>query len=133
MSTQNGVESQSQDFAAALREAVAALGELRAEIGDLSEEIVALRSEMQGARETRSGGSGPVAAVTHNYNANLYTGNGEKRYQIPEGTRPKKCRSCSATIYFVPTDSGRTMPVEGDGLPHWERCDDPDRFKKRGA
>jgi hypothetical protein len=58
------------------------------------------------------------------------TSNGTQCYDIPAGTKSRRCKSCGATIYFVPTGSGRIMPVESDGLPHWERCNAPEQFRR---
>ena len=58
------------------------------------------------------------------------TSNGAQCYDIPHGTKSRRCKSCGATIYFVPTGSGRIMPVESDGLPHWERCNAPEQFRR---
>ena len=55
------------------------------------------------------------------------------RYRIPEGERPKKCRGCNATIYWVVTPRGRNMPVNPDGTSHWESCSERSLFKTENA
>ena len=61
------------------------------------------------------------------------------RLAIPPGTPEAKCRSprCGQTIYFVPSGqidltNGRikSIPVDGDGTPHWATCCDADAFRK---
>jgi hypothetical protein len=54
-------------------------------------------------------------------------------YYIPEGERPRKCKGCGATIYFVTTPAGRIMPVNPDGTPHWGDCVGRDLFSDREA
>lgn len=56
-----------------------------------------------------------------------------QRYRIPEGERPKKCKGCGATIYFVMTPAGRIMPVNPNGTPHWGDCAGRDLFSNTGA
>ncbi len=58
------------------------------------------------------------------------TKNGPLRYRIPKGERPKKCKGCGATIYFVLTTAGRIMPVNPDGTPHWGNCAERDLFSQ---
>lgn len=43
-------------------------------------------------------------------------------YEIPEGTEPKKCRSCNATIYWVRTAADKPMPVDPSGETHFGSC-----------
>lgn len=61
------------------------------------------------------------------------------RLAIPPGTPEAKCKSarCGKTIYFVPSGqidlkSGRikSIPVDGDGTPHWATCPDAAAFRK---
>ncbi|MDQ3815288.1 MAG: hypothetical protein M3347_15310 [Armatimonadota bacterium] len=58
------------------------------------------------------------------------SGGEPQRYQIPEGAKPRRCKGCGATIYFVATTNGRNMPVESDGQSHWEHCSSADQFRK---
>lgn len=53
-----------------------------------------------------------------------------QRYQIPDNAKSHRCKGCNARIYFVGTANGKSMPVEQDGYPHWERCSDPAQFRK---
>ena len=42
------------------------------------------------------------------------------------------CPACQATIYFTTNPStGRTVPVDADGVSHYTTCCDPARFSKR--
>ncbi len=52
--------------------------------------------------------------------------------KIPTGTPPSECRSekCKARIFFVPTASGREMPVDADGTPHHATCKDVGAFRR---
>ena len=34
----------------------------------------------------------------------------------------RPCRTCRTPIGFAETKSGKKMPVEKDGTPHWGRC-----------
>lgn len=49
-----------------------------------------------------------------------------RRYVIPKGTGSSKCRDCQELIYWIKTDAGKNMPVNADGVCHFETC------KKRG-
>ncbi len=44
-------------------------------------------------------------------------------YDIPQNSRPTKCKGCGKTIHWVKTEKGRNMPVDPDGAPHWIKCD----------
>jgi len=54
-----------------------------------------------------------------------------KKYDVPAGDVGRPCRSCGKQLHFVKTGTGRTMPVEWDGTPHWGNCDRPDLFRGR--
>ena len=57
------------------------------------------------------------------------------KFDIPANTKTSRCRSCNATIAFVPTPKGHLMPVdvvgEHRGESHFATCTDPKRFRKR--
>lgn len=53
-----------------------------------------------------------------------------KRYAIAEGEQPKRCKGCSATIYFATTAAGKYMPVNPDGTSHMDTCPERDLFRK---
>jgi hypothetical protein len=58
-------------------------------------------------------------------------GDAEKiTFKIPRNAEPRKCRKCQATLYFVQSGKGGTMPVNEDGQPHWATCTDPDAFRR---
>lgn len=62
----------------------------------------------------------------------------EIRYEIPEKimrNRPVICKGegCRAEIYWIETESGKRMPVDPDGTPHWATCPDAGRFKRGAA
>lgn len=43
-------------------------------------------------------------------------------FQIPPGTPASRCRSCSATVFWIVTPRGRKMPLDGDGTSHFVSC-----------
>jgi hypothetical protein len=60
-------------------------------------------------------------------------------FEIPPNSRASKCKGCQATVYFVPNQHGRMVPVdpdadsstyppapqkgqEGRGLNHFQNC-----------
>lgn len=45
-----------------------------------------------------------------------------RRYVIPKGTGSSKCRDCHELIYWIKTDAGKNMPVNADGVCHFETC-----------
>jgi hypothetical protein len=53
-----------------------------------------------------------------------------QKYEIPEGTRPARCKGCNAEIYWLKTPGKKNMPVDPDGTPHWGSCPKRDQFKK---
>lgn len=52
------------------------------------------------------------------------------KYDIPPGTEVIGCRGCHAPIAFIRTPSGKSMPVDGDGTPHWATCKEPAQFRR---
>lgn len=40
------------------------------------------------------------------------------------------CRACKKPIQFTETKNGKLMPVEEDGVSHFARCPQAERFKK---
>lgn len=40
------------------------------------------------------------------------------------------CKSCGTQINWVKTESGKFMPLELSGVPHWANCPDAKKFKK---
>jgi hypothetical protein len=51
--------------------------------------------------------------------------------RILPGSIRTRCRSCGAPIIFVKIDTGKNMPINADGVPHWGTCDDPNKFRKK--
>ena len=51
------------------------------------------------------------------------------RVSIPEGTPRQRCMACDAVIFFVKTASGKAMPVEVDGAPHFVTCPEAATFR----
>lgn len=56
-----------------------------------------------------------------------------KRYEIPPGTKPSRCRSCQAVIYWVKV-GGTTHPLEmstdGKGTSHFLTCPQASQWSK---
>lgn len=69
-----------------------------------------------------------------------------KRFVIPAGAIPTKCKSCSAQIYFAEQPSGARMPIEvrsdvdgslhpssshgGMGVSHFAHCPGADVHRR---
>ena len=51
-------------------------------------------------------------------------------FPIPFGTLPAVCRGCKARIYWINMESGKLMPVNPDGVPHFASCPDAENFRK---
>jgi hypothetical protein len=47
-----------------------------------------------------------------------------KVYEIPPGTLESKCRSCHAVIFWIQPRPGVRLPVNPDGVSHFETCPD---------
>jgi len=45
-----------------------------------------------------------------------------KVYEIPQGTPERKCRSCHATVFWINPRAGVRLPVNPDGVSHFETC-----------
>lgn len=66
---------------------------------------------------------------------NNHDNNGDNRpaqkFDIPSHAKSKPCRACNKPIFFATNPkSGKMMPVNPDGSPHWKDCTDGDRFRK---
>lgn len=53
------------------------------------------------------------------------------KYDIPPGASISKCSGCDADIVWIKTAAGKSMPVDGDGTPHWATCPNAKDFKKK--
>ncbi|MBX3261085.1 MAG: hypothetical protein KF782_15485, partial [Labilithrix sp.] len=49
-------------------------------------------------------------------------GDCRSKWPIPPGAPRRPCRSCGTPICLVRTEGGRWMPVELDGVSHFDRC-----------
>lgn len=72
-------------------------------------------------------------------------------YRIPPGTKPARCKSCGATVYWIVTARGANMPVsvdypgcygpigptghpdEGVGVSHFTNCPNASAHSKKGG
>ncbi len=56
-----------------------------------------------------------------------------KFYPIPDDVVFKPCRDpkCGQQIAFIVTETGKKMPVNPDGTPHWTNCPGAKEFKRR--
>ena len=73
-------------------------------------------------------------------------------FDVPPGTAPSECRSCTAEVYWIVTASGKRMPVdcdveggyspdaaraneglvpEGRGISHFATCPDASKWRHR--
>jgi hypothetical protein len=50
---------------------------------------------------------------------------GEWVYEVPKHKKASKCRSCQGEIWWVKTKNGKNVPVNNDGVCHFDTC--PDR------
>jgi len=46
-------------------------------------------------------------------------------------TEPAKCKACNQEMWFINTKSGRLMPVQGNGEPHFANCPGADEFRRK--
>jgi hypothetical protein len=55
------------------------------------------------------------------------------KFLVPAGTPPVPCKGagCDARIHWVKMPSGKNMPVDADGTPHWATCVDSKEFKEK--
>lgn len=44
------------------------------------------------------------------------------RYEIPKGTSASKCRDCQEYIYWIKSRNGKNLPVNADGICHFDTC-----------
>jgi hypothetical protein len=45
-----------------------------------------------------------------------------RRYEIPKGTSAGKCKDCQEYIYWIKTWRGKNIPVNADGICHFDTC-----------
>jgi hypothetical protein len=59
--------------------------------------------------------------------------NQPKVYTIPDDAKFYPCRDrrCGQQIAFVVTETGKKMPVNPDGTPHWMNCPGAKAFKRQ--
>lgn len=55
----------------------------------------------------------------------------EFAHLISKDSRRVPCRSCQKAILFVPTGTGKYMPIDEDGTSHFATCDNPSRFRRK--
>jgi hypothetical protein len=56
------------------------------------------------------------------------------RFDVPDGTPARSCRSCGADIWWIVTAAGKKMPVDADGTSHFATCPNAAQHRKaRGA
>jgi hypothetical protein len=39
------------------------------------------------------------------------------------------CKACGQPIRWIKTQSGKSTPIDPDGMTHWATCTDAERFK----
>jgi hypothetical protein len=47
---------------------------------------------------------------------------GEWVYEVPTHKKASKCRSCQGEIWWVKTKKGKNVPVNKDGVCHFDTC-----------
>jgi len=40
-----------------------------------------------------------------------------------------QCKGCQSPMWWVTTKTGKAMPLNQDGTPHWEKCPSVRQFK----
>ena len=55
---------------------------------------------------------------------------GSYQWDIPADAEPKPCKGCGEEIYWIVTRRGKNMPVNPDGISHFETCSEADNFRK---
>lgn len=59
---------------------------------------------------------------------------GSIKYPVPKDAVFVECRgpNCRTRIAWIVVEAtGKRMPVEGDGTPHWANCKDREAFRKK--
>lgn len=46
-------------------------------------------------------------------------------------SKPRKCKSCFATIYWIESNNGKAIPVDPDGSNHFSTCKDAAKWRKK--
>ena len=86
-----------------------------------SEQIVSLLTEIRDALKnqgaTSSGSFGDEAPANRYQNES-----GEWVYEVPTNKKSSKCRSCQGEIWWVKTKKGKNVPVNKDGVCHFDTC-----------
>lgn len=90
-----------------------------------AQQIVSLLTEIRDTLKaqgmvTASTGSGKFAdeAPAKRYQ----NADGEWVYEVPTHKKASKCRSCQAEIWWVKSKKGKNVPVNADGICHYETC-----------
>ena len=88
-----------------------------------AQQIVSLLTEIrdalksQGTTSSTGGRFGDEAPAKRYQNAD-----GEWVYEVPTHKKASKCRSCQAEIWWVKSKKGKNVPVNKDGVCHYETC-----------
>ena len=56
----------------------------------------------------------------------------EVKFEIPLDAKSSVCRDCKATIYWIRTVKGLSMPVNPDGVSHFATCPAAGKFRGTG-
>ncbi len=54
-------------------------------------------------------------------------------FKIPEGAKPRTCRGCGKSIYWIETERKKRMPVDPDGTSHFATCRYAAKFRGTGV
>ena len=76
-----------------------------------------LRTQGMASNKASSGKFGDEAPAKRYQNAD-----GVWVYEVPTHKKASKCRSCQAEIWWVKTKNGKNVPVNADGICHYETC-----------
>lgn len=89
------------------------------------QQIVSLLTEIRDTLKSQgtintgggAGGFGDEAPAKRYQNAD-----GEWVYEVPTHKKASKCRSCQGEIWWVKTKNGKNVPVNKDGVCHFDTC-----------
>lgn len=57
--------------------------------------------------------------------------NNEVKHEIPIGTKRCICSGCGEFIFFVRTGINKIIPVNKDGINHFDTCSAEEEFRNR--
>lgn len=88
-----------------------------------AQQIVSLLTEIRDALKQGPISSGASSSFSDETPAKRYqNADGEWVYEVPKHKKASKCRSCQEEIWWVKTKNGKNVPVNNDGVCHFDTC-----------